>query len=389
MRVLLVASRSPVPAWRGNQARTVEWLEALAGHDLALVCPGTSEPFQVPARVTWMPHSLSPAARSLGLARAAIAGHPLQEGLYDSGAARRVVRRGLGDFRPEVVIVQMVRCGWAADLVRQFSPHIPLIFDAIDAMGLHFERAARSVGPTLSFAYRSEALRCRLREREIAEKATITAAVSERDLAFLSVPGGRACVIPVSGREMTAGVSQPGAPVVLLSGNLGYRPTIRGALWFAKEIWPHLRIAVPGARWVLAGARPSRAVRRLGKLAGVEVHADVPDLEPFLAGARVAIAPMNSGSGVPMKVLEAMAAGVATVVHPWAANGLVDEAREAVVQADDADQWVERIKQLLSDPSAAQEIGHRGRSLWDRFYHPARVAEQIRNAVEEAVGAAN
>ncbi|MEJ2581952.1 MAG: glycosyltransferase, partial [Acidobacteriota bacterium] len=371
MRVLLVVSRSPVPAWRGNQARTVEWLEALAGHDVGLVCPGAGESSPVPDRITWMPHRLSPAARSLGLARAAIAGRPLQEGLYDSGSARRVVREALEHFRPDVVIIQMVRCGWAADLVRESSPNIPLVFDAIDAMGLHFERAARSTGPTLSFALRSEAHRCRRREQEIAELATITVAVSERDLAFLSVPGGRECVIPVAGQQMTAHGSQPGAPVVLLSGNLGYRPTIRGALWFAEEIWPHLRTAVPGVRWVLAGARPGRAVRRLGRLAGVEVHADVSDLEPFLAGARVAIAPMSSGSGVPMKVLEAMAAGVATVVHPWAADGLVDEARGAVVEADDADQWVEIIKQLLSDPTAAQEIGHRGRSLWNRFYHPA------------------
>jgi glycosyltransferase involved in cell wall biosynthesis len=114
------------------------------------------------------------------------------------------------------------------------------------------------------------------------------------------------------------------------------------------------------------------------------VHADVPDLGFFLARSRVAIAPMSSGSGVPMKVLEAMAAGVPAVVHPWAAAGLVGEARGAVIEASDADGWVEALEQLLESKSAANEAGFYGRKMWERFYHPNRVAAQIREVVAEA-----
>jgi len=81
---------------------------------------------------------------------------------------------------------------------------------------------------------------------------------------------------------------------------------------------------VPEARWVLAGARPPRAVRRLAALPGVEVHPDVPDLDPYLAAATVAVAPMPTGSGVPMKVLEAWAAGIPVVParrRPRASSG--------------------------------------------------------------------
>lgn len=388
MRVLLVTSRNPMPAWRGNQVRTVEWLEALTGHQLAVVCPDGGGSPNLSSQISWTPYRLQPATQVVGLCRAALSDRPMQEGLYDTGASRRAVADAVTDWKPDVAVVQMVRCGWAVDRIRTIVPELPLIFDAIDAMGLHFDRAARAAGAPLSFAYGAEATRCRRREAELASAATITVAVSNRDLAEITAPGCRGRAIPVAGRVVsTTSVAQT-APVILLSGNLGYRPTVRGALWFASEVWPQLRTRVPNARWLLVGARPATAVRRLGRLDGVEIHPDVPDLEPFLNSSRLAIAPMSSGSGVPMKVLEAMAAALPAVVDPWAAAGLVGEAASAVAVASGVEGWVAAVEPLLRDAEQAAALGWRGHELWRRVYHPDRVTEQIRAVVEEAADAA-
>jgi glycosyltransferase involved in cell wall biosynthesis len=387
MRVLLVTSRVPLPAWRGNQVRTVEWLEALSEHELALTYPELDVPRQWPLAAERVPYRLILGSRAAGILRAVASRRPLQEGLYDSGSARRAVARALEIWRPDVVVAQMVRCGWAVDTVLETAPMTPIIFDAIDSMGLHFESAARSAPAPLSFLYRWEAARCRRRERALADAATFAVAVSKRDLRDLTVPLDRRRVIPVAGKEAAKTELAKTDPVILLSGNLGYRPTVRGAQRFAVEVWPQLRSLVPEVRWVLAGARPSTAVRRLGRIPGVEVHADVPDLGRYLASARVAVAPMSSGSGVPMKVLEAMAAGVPTVVHPWAAEGLTAEANDAVVVASGAEAWVAALEPLLRDADAAKNLGDRGHEAWQRVYHPDRVAQQIREVVAEAAAA--
>jgi hypothetical protein len=329
-------------------------------------------------------YSPSVASRSAGLLRAAVSGLPLQEGLYDSGIARRTVSDAVGSWQPDVVVVQMVRCAWAAEVVWNRGPALPVVFDSIDAMGLHFDRAAQAAAPLQAMAYRAEARRCRRRERALVTRAQRTVAVSERDLTALAVPAGRGRMIPVAGRHTVRTESTSGEPVILLSGNLGYRPTVLGAEWFAREVWPSLKQRMPEAQWVLAGARPARAVRRLAGLPGVEVHADVPDLEPYLQSARVAIAPMNSGSGVPMKVLEALAAGLAVVAHPWAAEGLADQGGVAVAAPADAAGWVDALERLLTDSQEARDLGERGHELWQRVYHPERVAEQIRQVVAEA-----
>lgn len=388
MRVLIVTSRFPFPPWRGNQVRTLEWLQALDGWTRNVVClqpstqTSTSELEGLAERV-WM----CPASRSESLASVAtavVAGRPAQEGLYSTSSARRLVAEAAGAARPDVVVVQMVRCAWALEAARSGAAKAAVVFDAIDAMGLHFERAASGVPGPLRPFFRAEAARCRRRERELATQSDLVTAVCERDLEALSAPPNRGRVVPVSARKFDRSSPDPKRPTVLLSGNLGYRPTVAGARWFADHVWPLLMPSVPGVRWLLVGARPNRAVRRLAELPGVELHADVADIAPYLAQATVAIAPLASGSGIPMKVLEAWAAAVPVVVDPWAAAGLDSEGRTAVAVASNPREWIAALERLMIDPGYACSLGNRGRDLWAARYRFDRIAEAVRGVVSEA-----
>lgn len=383
MRILLVSSRFPWPSWRGNQLRTVQWLDALADHDCLLVCPPSADDADPGTHQVAIRHLPVTAGRAvLGVATAILRGRPTQEGLYDSAAARRVVAGAVRDWRPDVAVIQMVRCAWAFDVIREVNPELPLLFDAIDCMTLHYDRAAASGGILLRSASHFEAGRCRRREGELVRHAVVTTAVSGRDLEALGALGAepRGMVVPVTGgSEAKGGIRSDGEMTVLLSGNLGYRPTVRGALWFADRVWPTLHDAVPSARWVLAGARPAAALRRLASRSGIEVHGDVDDLGPFLDRATVAIAPMASGSGVPIKILEAMAAGVPVVVDPWSAGGLEDPSAVAVADGEAA--WVRVLQRLLDNPEAAAAQAAAGTEAWLADYRPSRVRERIVQAV--------
>jgi glycosyltransferase involved in cell wall biosynthesis len=382
MRILLIASRFPLPSWRGNQVRTIEWLEALDGHERLLLCPRPAPTAcgDLPCEAQFF--GGSNIARGWGLLRALTDGRPLQEGVYDTRAARRAVAETAARWKPDVAVIQMVRCAWAVETLYESVPSLRVVFDAIDAMGLHFERAAQAAAPPWRLLLRAEAARCRRSEARLVGAAHLTTAVARRDLEALGVSPEKGCVVPVAGREVPRPAKPTEEVVVLLSGNLGYRPTVRGALWFAREVWPELRRRVPASRWVLAGARPALSLRRLASRPGVEVYADVLDLDPFLAAATVAVAPMHTGSGVPMKVLEAMAAGLPVVADPWAAAGL--EEPGAVVSAREGREWVEMLERICTDEPAARALARKGHDLWRRVYHPNKVAERVREAVEAA-----
>lgn len=383
MKLLIVSSRFPWPPWRGNQLRTTQWLDALEDHHRLLVCPAEDRRGSHPVsgvEIRRLPRGRL--AASVGVAKALMNGRPAQEGLYATAGARRRLVKIVDEWKPDLVIVQMVRCGWAADVVRRAGPGIPILFDAIDCMALHYSRAAATISPALRPIYHFEAGRCHRRETELVRGAVVTTAVSARDLRALGAGTG-GMVVPVTGGTDVAGIGpEPCDPTVILSGNLGYRPTVDAASWFADRVWPKVLEAVPSAIWVLAGARPGAGIRRLGSRPGIQVHADVDDLEPFLRRARVAIAPMASGSGVPIKILEAMAAGVPVVADPWSADGLEDPS--AVVVARDEATWVDSLRRLLGDPAAAREQAARGSTVWRAHYSPDRVGVRIREAVNAA-----
>jgi len=383
MKVLLVSSRFPWPPWRGNQLRTIQWLDALADHDRLLICPTEDDhgsPCVSGVEIRRLPRG--GIAASVGVAKALTSGRPAQEGLYATAGARRRLIDVVDEWRPDLAVVQMVRCGWAADAIRGVDSGLPILFDAIDCMALHYRRAATLVSPLVRPIYHFEAERCHRRETELVRDSELTTAVSARDLRALGAGTG-GMVVPVTGGTYVADAGpMAGEPMVVLSGNLGYRPTIRAALWFADRVWPRVFDSVPSASWVLAGARPAAAIQRLASRPGIEIHADVDDLGPYLGRARVAIAPMASGSGVPIKILEAMAAGVPVVADPWSADGLEDPS--AVVVADGEVAWVDGLRRLLGDPEAAHEQAVMGTDVWRAHYSPSRVGLRIREAVSIA-----
>lgn len=385
VRILLLTTRYPWPAWRGNQVRTVQWLEALEHEDVLVLSPGpmTAPPPAAIRTAVWRRGAVS---AGWGLLRSLFWGRPLQEGLYSTRAAFHAVRDALDQFQPDLVIVQMVRLAWATELVRSLPDPPAILFDAIDAMGLHFRRAAQSTRSGLSPIWSVEAARAERREHELAEKSALTVAISPRDLKALHVPAETARVVPnftaIDSKQIACPCSEP---LVLLSGNLGYRPTVEGALWFAKAVWPELLTRLPYSRWILAGARPCRAIRRLAALPGVEVYPDPPSLVPFFRRASAAIAPMASGSGVPTKILEAWAHSLPVIAHPWSAAGLLARPGTDLTVTEDPGIWVAELERLLRDPGYAISLGLAGRDALLRTYTRERVIPVIRDACAEAV----
>jgi len=390
MKIVLVSTRFPLPPYRGQQVRSLEWLQALAGHELRLLCPEPEDENLVSRLLghigprirvrTWKNRSLVHARH---VVRSFFRGRPLQEALYTDPVAGAMLRTMLDTEDIDLVIVQMVRCGWAAEIVGEVCQGLPIIFDAIDSMGLHFAHRGRRKG-LKSALFRMEAARCAGRESEISRISSHITAVSQRDLDQLGVPKDKGRVIPVSARIPEHPRKEEEPPFLLLSGNLGYRPTVEGALWFSREVWPEVARRLPGMRWVLAGARPAPAIRRLSRIRGIEVVAEPPDLGDFLARAHLAVVPVATGSGVPMKILEAWAAGVPVVTHPWVLSGIDESCRHAAETADSSREWIEIIVRLHGDADLRARSSRAGKNAWRSVYHPEVVAESIRNFVEEA-----
>lgn len=165
------------------------------------------------------------------------------------------------------------------------------------------------------------------------------------------------------------------APIVFV-GAMDYWPNADAVSWFALEVLPRIRRQVPEASFWIVGNRPGPAIQRLAETDGVRVTGGVPDVRPYLAHARLAVAPLRIARGVQNKVLEAMAMGKPVVASGAAVAGLDGGTSEdALTIADGVEEWAAACVRLLADPGLAQSMGHRARQLsQERFAWPARYA---------------
>ena len=96
-----------------------------------------------------------------------------------------------------------------------------------------------------------------------------------------------------------------------VTGSMSYRPNVDAAIWFADHVLDRVRAEVPDATFFIVGSQPHRRLDSLREREGVEITGWVPDVNAFLHAAAVYVVPLRMGSGTRLKLLQAMAAGLA------------------------------------------------------------------------------
>lgn len=177
------------------------------------------------------------------------------------------------------------------------------------------------------------------------------------------------------------------ADTLLFTGTFAHLPNRDAARWLAAEIMPAVRQRRPEARLRIVGHRPPPEVLGLAG-AGVEVIADAPSVEPYLAAAAVVIAPVRSGGGMRMKVLEALAKGKAVVTTPLGAEGFTGfEAEPPLAIAADAGGLAAAAAGLLEEAARRRLLGAEARRFAEAHYSPAAWAERLEGIYAEAIAA--
>lgn len=168
--------------------------------------------------------------------------------------------------------------------------------------------------------------------------------IQQDDFARVSaVLGERALCVPHP-------VVLPPQPVRPHSRVIGYAASqwvanVHGFRWFVDDVWPQL--AGPDIRLDLAGHLASLVPDPLP--AGMHRRGFVPDLADLWSGIDLAINPVRWGSGLKIKTVEALAAGLPLVTTREGARGLEDGAGHAFLVADDAADFARACRELLTD----------------------------------------
>jgi sugar transferase (PEP-CTERM/EpsH1 system associated) len=394
MNVLVVAAALPRPTW-GAGMRNYHLLRALASrHTVSLLAlVGERERELGPAthlqsltstvRQVTLPPSGS---KRLNQLRALATGRSYYLALYTLPAAQVALDEELHSRHYDAVLFESL-------LVAGY--HVPQTVRVIlDEHNIEHELVRRTYQATGGMARRSfswiEYQRVKPMELAWCRRADLVLVTSERECDTLRalLPEKSIQVVP-NGVDIQSFIA-PSATTgevpgrIIFTAAFDYYPNVQGALYFAQKCWPLIRQACPAATWHLVGRNPPPEIRHLANDPGVTVTGSVPAIQPHLASAQVAVAPLLTGGGTRLKILEALAMRRAVVSTTLGCEGLACVPDKHLVVADEPDQFAEAVLGLFKDSTRRANLGQAGRDLVEECYSWDYCGDQLLAALEEA-----
>jgi glycosyltransferase involved in cell wall biosynthesis len=207
--------------------------------------------------------------------------------------------------------------------------------------------------------------------------------MTREDAAYLKsyAPGANLRPIPIG---VDADQFSPVAPEmtrelsVVFVGNFFHVPNVEAASFLVREVAPKF----PEVQFNIAGT-PIPEVKRLP--GNVQMAGYVPDTRTlYHASNSIVVAPLFSGTGQRVKLLEAFSMACPVVTTTVGAMGFPVENGVQAFIADTADEFNSALRRLIADPALRKRIGDNGRAMiLNRFTWP-RIGKEMLDVVAEA-----
>ncbi|MEQ1869341.1 MAG: TIGR03087 family PEP-CTERM/XrtA system glycosyltransferase [Vicinamibacterales bacterium] len=395
MRVLFLTHRLPYAPNRGDRIRAYHIVETLRRHvdlEVASLVHSADEMGHVAGMnrdgLIVSARRVSSTTNYLRAIPTLLGQRPLTHSLLHAGGFTALLEDVVRERPPDVVLAFC--SGMARFAVEPPLAGYPLVIDLVDVDSQKWADLVPASSWPKRWVYAREKDCLARFEQLAASRAASTLVVNDREAQILSAlaPGASVRVIP---NGIDVGSFRPTTPPanverVIFCGVMNYAPNVEGVQWFAREVWPQVRAARPHATFVIVGSDPIPAIRDLAASGtGIEVTGTVPSVQQYLWNAAVSVAPLQVARGIQNKVLEALAAGLPTVVTPAVAEGLPSTARAGCHVAENAESFARHTITLLAlAPPARRAEANRAdlRSLgWENQL--AELPAILRNAVSK------
>ncbi|MBF0265654.1 MAG: TIGR03087 family PEP-CTERM/XrtA system glycosyltransferase [Gammaproteobacteria bacterium] len=115
---------------------------------------------------------------------------------------------------------------------------------------------------------------------------------------------------------------KPNEKNLVFTGAMDYWANCDAVIWFANEVFPKLYAKDKSYRFIIVGSNPTKEVKDLTRIEGVDVTGRVEDIRPYIKHAHIAVAPLRIARGIQNKVLEALAMNKVVVATSNAMEGI-------------------------------------------------------------------
>ena len=172
---------------------------------------------------------------------------------------------------------------------------------------------------------------------------------------------------------------------ILFIGSYFHKPNIDAAEFLIKEIWPQVHAGLPSARLIIAGSPHEKIPSYRFDTPGIRFTGFAADLDGLYRKVRVVCAPILSGSGTRVKIIEAAAYGKAIVSTVLGAEGIEMNHGHEIFLHDDPSSFAKACIKLLSDPELCDRMGSAARAVVVAKYNKTKVQRLIQKNLKTGI----
>ncbi len=398
----MLTHRLPYPPDRGDRIRSFNLLKLLAEHyDVSIACT-SEEPVwlqhhqllsTIAKNVTIYP--ISPTYSKLKIPGALIKGQAITPAWhFRQGLANEIMQWHERDPFDTVLTFCTGMAQYAKTLMKPIGDFkVPYhILDLVDVDSVKWDSYAKQALPPKKWVYAAEARNLRKIEACQIDQYNAITVVSQAEADTYNKHVTQNDILHVVGNGVDYEYFNPLPQVpenqehhnIVFVGVLNYLPNSQCIQWFIKNVIPTLRKKNPNVTLQVVGRHPTAKINELNNVPGVEIVGSVPDVRQYLAGASLVIAPLRIARGIQNKVLEAMASQRTVVCSPAAAQGIIAQDKKHLFVADEPQQWVDTIDNLLNDPKTRQTVGFAAREQVIQEYSWQKALQPMIDLVENS-----
>lgn len=384
---MIVLPRFPYPLEKGDKLRAYHQIRTLSkNNEIYLFCVSHQhvEPEQVEALKQYCAEIVIAHPFRLvsykNVVRNFIRTKSLQVGYWDSRMARQKYKEFEKRVKPDVIYSQMVR---TMPLVSR--SRVPKVMDFQDSLSMNTERRMELTSKGLwHWVLHHEFKMLRSTEYNSFKIFDDLVIISEADSdAIPHKKNGNIKIVP-NGVDLDFfhPMEREIRYDLVFCGNMQYAPNVNACKYLVEQVMPLVWKVLPETTLMLAGTSPKPAVRAL---AGpkVQVSGWVDDIRECYAAAKVFVAPMQMGSGLQNKLLEAMAMGLPCVTTSIANDAL---GSQEVMIGNTPEELAGHIVNLLQDESLRSRLAANGKEYVEKNYSWEVFGEKLEAILKNVCG---
>lgn len=364
MKIVVLTSRFPFPLEKGDKLRVYNQIKEFSKrHEVTLIATNFTDVTETQLQEleeyckTIHVFKLNIVDQISNLGRSYFNRLPFQVGLFYKSGIKRKIHKIIEELKPDAIYCHLIRM---SEYVKDIKG-IPKTLDYMDIFSMGMQRRADRSGLGMKQAAQMEYKRLLKYENEIFNSFEHKTIISEQDKNLIPHPNKGQIHVIENGVDTSIfrPIEMKKKYDLLFTGNMGYPPNIESAIYAATQILPLVHKKNPNVNLLIAGISPSASVRKL-QSDKVDVIDNFEHIRDAFAISRINLAPMLISIGLQNKILQAMAMKVPTICSSLANNAVKAKNGEAVIEANQPEEYAKHILELLDNERMAAEIGEGG-----------------------------